>query len=129
MERDKYFSSLLYSICKGLNSFFFSKTQKKIFFSKTRKKILSNDMSENMSAVSFSIIKSLATQTFYMVSGIDLKFTSALKYFHLCSRCMARYTLVHTHAQMTIWGAQNVRCPTVYAKILLGAQRNVYQDF
>ena len=30
MERDKYFSSLLYSICKGLNSFFSSETQKKI---------------------------------------------------------------------------------------------------
>ena len=30
MERDKYFSSLLYSICEGLNCFFFSETQKKI---------------------------------------------------------------------------------------------------
>ena len=30
MERDKYFSSLLYIICEGLNSFFFSKTQKNI---------------------------------------------------------------------------------------------------
>ena len=30
MQRDKYFSSLLYSICEGLNSFFFSKTQKNI---------------------------------------------------------------------------------------------------
>ena len=30
MGRDKYFSRLLYSICEGLNSFFSSKTQKKI---------------------------------------------------------------------------------------------------
>ena len=30
MERNKYFSSLLNSICKGLNSFFSSETQKKI---------------------------------------------------------------------------------------------------
>ena len=30
MERDKYFSGLLYSICKGLNRFFSTETQKKI---------------------------------------------------------------------------------------------------
>ena len=30
MERDKYFSSFLCIICKGLNSFFSSETQKKI---------------------------------------------------------------------------------------------------
>ena len=30
MKRDKYFSSFLYSPCKGLNCFFCSKTQKKI---------------------------------------------------------------------------------------------------
>ena len=30
MERDKYLSSLLYSICEGLKSFFSSETQKKI---------------------------------------------------------------------------------------------------
>ena len=30
MERDKYFSSLLYSICEGLNSFFSFETQKKM---------------------------------------------------------------------------------------------------
>ena len=30
MERDKYFSSLLCSICEGPNSFFSSETQKKI---------------------------------------------------------------------------------------------------
>ena len=30
MKRDKYFSSLLYSVCKGLNSFFSSETEKKI---------------------------------------------------------------------------------------------------
>ena len=29
MERDKCFSSLLYSICKGLNSFFSSETRRK----------------------------------------------------------------------------------------------------
>ena len=60
MERDKYFSSLLYSICKELNYFFSSETQKKI---------LSDDMSENMSVVSFSIINSLDTQTRFWVDG------------------------------------------------------------
>ena len=30
IERDKYFSSLLYSICKGLYSYFSSETQKKM---------------------------------------------------------------------------------------------------
>ena len=30
MERDKYFSNFLYSICEELNSFFSSETQKKI---------------------------------------------------------------------------------------------------
>ena len=95
MERDKYFSSLLYSICEE-HYFFFS--------SKNQKKILSDDMFENMSVVSFSIINSLDTQTSsaLMVSGIDLKLTSALKYFYLCSRCMARYTSVYTHARTTI---------------------------
>ena len=60
MERDKYFSGLLYSICKGLNSFFSSKTQKKI---------VSDDMPENMSVVSFSIINSLDIQTRFWVDG------------------------------------------------------------
>ena len=60
MERDKYFSSLLYSICEGLSSFFTSETQKEI---------LSNDMSENMSVVSFSIKDSLDTQTRFWVDG------------------------------------------------------------
>ena len=48
MERDKCFSNLLYSTYEGLNSFFSSETQKKI---------LSDDMSENMSVVSYSIKK------------------------------------------------------------------------
>ena len=74
MERDKYFSSLLYSTCEGLNSFFSSETQKKI---------LSDDMSENMSVVSFSIktvwIPRLGSGL--MVSGTDLKFTFYSKIF------------------------------------------------
>ena len=104
--------SLLYSICKGLNSFFSSETQKKI---------LSNDMSENMSVVFFSVINSLDTQTRLWIDGVWNwpKFTSVLKYFCLSSRCTARYTLVCTHARMTIWGAQNVRCTIVCAKMLL----------
>ena len=64
-----------------------------------------------------------------MVSGIDLKFTFTLKYFYLCSRFTARYTIVYTHAITTIWGAQNVMCTVVYANMLLGAKKNVYQDF
>ena len=60
MERDKYFSGLLYSIGKGLNSFFSSETQKKI---------VSDDMPENMSVVSFSIINSLDIQTRFWVDG------------------------------------------------------------
>ena len=60
MERDKYFSGLLYSICEGLNFFFSSKTQKKI---------LSDDMSENMFVVYFSIINSLDTWTMFWVDG------------------------------------------------------------
>ena len=38
MEKDEYFSSLLYSICKGLNSFYSSKTQRKICL-RVRKKL------------------------------------------------------------------------------------------
>ena len=60
MERDKYFSSLLYSTCEGLNSFFSSETQTKLF---------SQDMSKNMPAVSFSIINSLDIQTRFWVDG------------------------------------------------------------
>ena len=60
MERDNYFSSLLYSICEGPNSFFFSETQQKILY---------DDMSENMSVTSFSIINSLDTQTRFWVDG------------------------------------------------------------
>ena len=58
MERDKYFSSLLYSICERLNSFFSSETQKKL---------LADDMSENMYVDSFSIINSLDTQARFWV--------------------------------------------------------------
>ena len=57
-----------------------------------------------------------------MVGGIDLKLTCALKYFYLCSRCTAGYTLVYMRARMTIRGARNVRCTIVYAKMLLGAR-------
>ena len=59
-EREKYVSSLLYSIGEGLHSFFFSKTQKKT---------LSDDMSENIFVVSFSIINNLDTQTRFSVDG------------------------------------------------------------
>ena len=52
MERDKYFSSLLYSIFKGPNSL-----------------ILSDYLSENMSVVSFSIKNSLDTQIWFWVDG------------------------------------------------------------
>ena len=72
MERDKYFSSLLCNICEGLNSFFFSETQKKI---------LSDDMSENMSVVSFSIKNSLDTQTRFWVDGEWNR-----PYVYLCSK-------------------------------------------
>ena len=41
MERDKYFSSLLHSICEGLNSFFSSETQKKICLMVRKKPYLS----------------------------------------------------------------------------------------
>ena len=60
MERDNYFSRLLYSTCEGLNSFFSPDTQKKI---------LSDDMSKNMPVVSFSIINSMDTQTRFWVDG------------------------------------------------------------
>ena len=62
IERDKYFSSLLYSICEGLNSFFCSETQKEI---------LSDDMSKKMSTKIW--IPKLSYGL--MVNGIDLKFT------------------------------------------------------
>ena len=52
----QYFSSLLYSICEGLNSFFSSETQKKL-------------LSDDISVVSFSIINSLDTQTRFWVDG------------------------------------------------------------
>ena len=53
------------------------------FSSQTQKKILSNDMSENMSVVSFSIKNSLDTRvdSRLMVSGIDLKFISYTEIF------------------------------------------------
>ena len=41
MERDKYFSSLLYSICEELNSFFSSETQKKIIMSDGKRETVS----------------------------------------------------------------------------------------
>ena len=41
MERDKYFSNLLYSICEGLNSFFSSENQKKICLTVKKKPYLS----------------------------------------------------------------------------------------
>ena len=71
--RDKYISSLLYSICQGLNSFFSFKTKKKTLF----------DMFKNMSVVSFSI-KTVWTPILgsgLMVSGIDLMFTFYSKIF------------------------------------------------
>ena len=40
MKRDKYFSSLLHSICEGLNSFFSSEAQKKICAAVKRKPYL-----------------------------------------------------------------------------------------
>ena len=52
MERDKYFSSLLYSIFEGLNSL-----------------ILSDYMYENISVVSFSIKNSLDTQARFWFDG------------------------------------------------------------
>ena len=69
MERDKYFSSLLFNTCEGLNFFVSSETQKKI---------LSNDMSENLSVVSLSLQKTVWIARLgseLMVSGTDLKFT------------------------------------------------------
>ena len=69
MERDKYFSSLLFSTCEELNFFVSSETQKKI---------LSSDMSENMSVVSLSLQKTVWIARLgseLMVSEIDLKFT------------------------------------------------------
>ena len=53
------FQVLLYSICEGLNSFFSSKTQKKI---------LSDDMPKIMT-VSFSIKNSVNTQTSFWIIG------------------------------------------------------------
>ena len=41
---------------------------------------------------------------------------------------MARYMLVYMHAQMTNLGASNVSCTIVYANMLLGARKNVYQN-
>ena len=54
------FQVLLYSICEGLDSFFSSKTQKKI---------LSDDMPKIMSVVSFSIKNSVDTQTSFWING------------------------------------------------------------
>ena len=48
MEGDSFFSSLLYSICEVLSSFFSPETLKKIF---------SDYVFKNMSVVSFSIKK------------------------------------------------------------------------
>ena len=64
-----------------------------------------------------------------MVSGIDLMVTSALKYFHVCSRCTWRYTLVYTHAWMTIWGARNVRCMIVYAKVKMCTKTDLHSVY
>ena len=36
--------------------------------------------------------------------------------------------LAYPHAQTTIY-VQNVRCTVMYANMLLGAQKNMYQDF
>ena len=69
MERDKYFSSLLFNTCEGLNFFVSSETQKKI---------LSNGMSENLPVVSLSLQKTVWIARLgseLMVSGTDLKFT------------------------------------------------------
>ena len=68
METDKYFSSLLYCTCEGLNSFLSSKTQKKI---------LSTNMSKNMFVVSLSIkpVWIPKQDCELLASGIDLKFT------------------------------------------------------
>ena len=48
-----------------------------------------------------------------------------LKCFCLCHRSR----LASTPPQTPIWGAQNDRGTNVYANLLLGAQKNVYQDF
>ena len=56
MERGKYFSSLLYNICKGVNTFLSSETHKKL-------------LSDDISAVSFSVLNNLDTQTRFWVDG------------------------------------------------------------
>ena len=68
MERDKYFSSLWYSSCKGFNSLFSAETQKKV---------LSSHMSEKKKQTVW--IPRLGSEL--MVTGIDLKFTFYSKIF------------------------------------------------
>ena len=53
---------------------------------------------------------------------LGLPFTQ--RYFYLCSSC----TLASMHPRATTRGTQNVRCTSVYANMLLGAQKNEYQD-
>ena len=78
----------------------------------------------------FSFIKNSLYTLYTQVLGwclaewtLSLHFT--LKYFYLCSWCI----LVSPSPWTTIWGAWNVRCTNVYANMLLGAWKNVYQDF
>ena len=46
-----------------------------------------------------------------------LKLPSTQKYFYLCSRCTARYTLVYTRAQTSTWSKWSVRCTIVYTNM------------
>ena len=55
MERDKYFSSSLYSIFEGLNSFFSSETQKKICLMVRKKLYLSSPFRKWIFADDFRI--------------------------------------------------------------------------
>ena len=57
--RDKYISSVLYSICQGLNSFFSFKTKKKTLF----------DMFKNYVCCFFLYKNSLDTHTRFWVDG------------------------------------------------------------
>ena len=60
---------------------------------------------------------------------LDESLASTLNYFYLCSGCMASYMLAYAHGRTTIWGARSGRFTIVYAIMLLGARKNVYQDF
>ena len=55
MERDKYFSSLSYSICKGHNSFFFSETQKKMCLMFRKKPYLSPLLKDGHSVMTLEL--------------------------------------------------------------------------